>query len=479
MANKIHLEILNKGPEIWNQWRKENPEIEPDLYMASPFRMVLGELDLRGINFSGVSLGKARLDGANLERANLSGAYLAETYFDRANLSWADLSQSLLAKASFRNANLNNANLNQAKLLEANLYQANLSGADLSEADLSLVNLMEADLSLANLSGANLYKAKLHKADLLGVDLAGTNLRKAVLSGTDLGAADLSGVDLSKADLQGTDLSGADLSQANLSLANLSEADLSGADLSKASLGLAKLNKANLMGANLSGADLREADLRYTCLVRTNLEGANLTDCWVYGISAWDLTISETIQQDLIITPNNQTDISVDDLRVAQFIYLLLDNKQIRNLIDTITLKTVLILGQFTEERKAIINAMRDELRERNYLPIYFDFKEPGSQYLTKTISTLAHLSLFIIADITDARSIPQELRIIVPFLPSVPIRLLVQRGASEYPIVGHLKQYPWVIEPYQYDDAPQLLASLSEDVIGPAELKLEELREK
>jgi hypothetical protein len=112
-------------------------------------------------------------------------------------------------------------------------------------------------------------------------------------------------------------------------------------------------------------------------------------------------------------------------------------------------------------------------------LPILFDFDKPSSRDLTETISTLAHMSRFIIADVTDAKSIPQELQAIVPDLPSVPVRLLVQSGASEYALLGHFKRYPWVIKTYQYDDIPQLLASLSEQVIEPAEIKVEELREK
>lgn len=148
-----------------------------------------------------------------------------------------------------------------------------------------------------------------------------------------------------------------------------------------------------------------------------------------------------------------------------------------REVIDTITSKVVLILGRFTPARKAVLEAMRDELRHRNYLPVLFDFQKPSSRDLTETISTLAHMARFVIADITEAKSIPQELMRIVPGLPSVPVQPLMARGEYEYAMFEHFRRYPWVLETYQYDDLDGLLAALGEQVISPAEAKAKEMR--
>jgi hypothetical protein len=136
----------------------------------------------------------------------------------------------------------------------------------------------------------------------------------------------------------------------------------------------------------------------------------------------------------------------------------------------------VLILGRFTQERKAVLDAMREELRRRNYLPILFDFEKPASRDLTETISTLVHLVHFSIADITEAKSIPQELQRIVPDLPSVPVQPVLQASAEEYSMFEHFTRYPWVLETYRYESLEDVMTALAEKVIAPAEVKANEL---
>src|SRR5215207_8250048 len=279
------------------------------------------------------------------------------------------------------------------------------------------------------------------------------------------------------------DLSGAVLSHADLSEAKLSRAVLSGAVLYLANLSGAYIPGANLSGADLSvaylsGADLSYADLRRSVLVKTNLTRTTLTGCRIYGISAWSLNLEGAKQQNLNVSDlgSNEPAIMVDNLEVAQIIYLLLNNERIRQVIDTITSKVVLILGRFTEERKAVLEAIQDSLRQHDYLPVLFDFDKPASRDLTETISTLAHMARFIIADITDAKSIPQELQAIVPNLPSVPVQPLLLTSEREYGMFEHFKRFPWVLDTYYYDNLNDALASVEDKVISPAEAKVREL---
>lgn len=276
--------------------------------------------------------------------------------------------------------------------------------------------------------------------------------------------------DLSRADLYGFDLHAADLSEANLSQANLISAYLYEANLAGADLRGASLSQANLSGANLSRANLSDANLGGAILVKANLTQAILSNCSIYGIAAWSVELEGATQDNLVITPPDEPAITVDNLKVAQFIYLLLTNAEIREVIETITSKVVLILGRFTPERKAVLDALRGELRKRNYSPVLFDFAGSGNRDITETISLLARMARFVLADLTDARSIPQELSVIVPDLPSVPVQPLLLASAGEYGMFEHFSRYPWVLPIFRYTDTATLLAALHEQVIVPAE---------
>jgi len=404
MPNQEHLDLLKQGSDVWNAWRKQHPEIKPDL---------------NGANVSDINLSGARLSGADLFEANLS----------------------------------------HTGLNEANLSDANLSDADLIGADLSRANLRDANLSHTNLSDADLIRADLSRAYLNGAYLSHTNLY---------------GARLSNANFSHTCLSSANLSKADLFEANLSGARLSGADLFEANL-----NGANLNGANLSGANLSGANLSRTNLVRTNMTKTTLKDCSIYGISAWDVQLDGAEQLNLTITPAGQPTITVDNLKIAQFIYLLLNNAEIRDVINTMSTKSVLILGRFTPERKAVLDGLRDALRKHNLLPILFDFDPVQTQTVRETVRTLAHLSHFIIADLTDPSSIPEELETIVPTL-SVPVQPLLELTQKrEFSMFKDFGLYPWVLPIYRYTNLEGLVNNLQEKVIDPAIQKARELADK
>jgi hypothetical protein len=207
------------------------------------------------------------------------------------------------------------------------------------------------------------------------------------------------------------------------------------------------------------------------------LNGAILTDCYVYGISAWGLKGTIKEQSNLMITPRDESVITVDNLEVAQFIYLMLHSEKIRDVINTIGQKGVLILGRFGE-RKHILEALREQLRSIGYVPILFDFEKPTDRDFTETVKTLAGLSRFIIADITQPRSVPLELQAIIPDY-MIPMVTIIEKGEKPFSMFQDLwkKHRDSVLEPLTYSSIEQLQRVFKEAIVDPANKRLVRLR--
>jgi hypothetical protein len=322
---------------------------------------------------------------------------------------------------------------------------------------------IQASLDLREVDLEDIY---LPSVDLSDADLYWSYLRKARLSGANLSNAKLDIIDLSAADLQGANLRCARLDGGYLKQANLSDANLH-----KASLLGVNFNGAVLKNANLEGANLRNA-----ILVDADLTSANLNGSRVYGASVWNVRTGESKQQNLIVTPQNEPDITVDNIEVAQFVYLLLHNPKIRNVIDTIGKKGVLLLGRFTEGRIEVLERLRAKLRDLGFVPIVFNFDKPETKDFTETVRLLANLSHFVIVDITNPRSAPLELQAAVPdyMVPFVPI---LENGQAPFAMFADLQnRYDWVLDVIAYPSVDRLIEVLEDKIVEPAKAKFDEL---
>ncbi len=436
MANAEDFKRLQAGASAWNTWRKQNPQ---------------HRVDLGGSIVDAYRYG-APLHGANLRGYDLSHANLSWTPLGKADLSGADLSGAMLEGANLPEANLIGANLTEATLRRAMLVQANLRKANLTRADLSEVQLDGANFREANLSGVNLLLARGG-----GVCFAGADLTEANFDSSSFIGADFSGATLVRACCPG---------------AYFAHAKLVGADLTRANLA-----EARLIGANLTDATLTEADLNSALLTEANMTNADLTGCRVYGISAWDVTLEGANQRNLVVTRPNEPEITVDNLEVAQFVYLLLHHEKIRHVIDTVGKKGVLLSGRFSGGRLAVLEHLRDELRKRDFLAMVFNFDKPETRHFTETVRLLAGLSRFVIADITNPRSAPLELQATVPNC-MIPFATIIEHGEEPFSMFRDLwQQFPNVLAPKSYASINELLNGLDEEIIKPALAKSDELQ--
>jgi uncharacterized protein YjbI with pentapeptide repeats len=159
MASRKHLDILNRGVKAWNKWRKDYPDIQPNLSRAK-----LIDLELSGMDFS----------NTNLENADLRYSELLDTKFTNAMLAGARLEHTNFARAELKSANLTRANLYRSNLGLANFERAILKSAYASKADFLSTWLVYANLTKVALIGARFES----------VFLLDTNFKNAVIGHT-------------------------------------------------------------------------------------------------------------------------------------------------------------------------------------------------------------------------------------------------------------------------------------------------------
>jgi uncharacterized protein YjbI with pentapeptide repeats len=424
MANPEHLKILDQGVEVWNKWREDKPDITPDL------------------------------SGANLSGADISD----RRNFTKLMIPWPEQIRLIIKKAKQRDSRVS---LYNRKFKTAREHGINLTNTDLQEANLSEAILIGANFTSAILREANLEEAILPWSSLTNARLMGATFNNAILSYSHLYKTWLFEIEFNNAVLR----------YANFEGSTLSEVQLEGANLTRAMFPFCQIDN-----TNFTEARIRAVNFQAACLRNVDFTRAKITRCQVYGIATWDLNTDQAIQADLDIVYGLSDPITVDNIELAQFIYLILKSPKIRDVIDTITSKVVLILGRFNPERKRILDSIREELRKRNYVPVMFDFERPASRDFIETASTLAHLAKFTIVDLTAPRSVQHELADIVPHL-AIPVKPLLLAGKrSIWGTASSLWKYPWMMDITRYKDISDLMGKFTTEVIDPSEAKAAEL---
>ena len=472
MADQKHLEIYRQGEKIWNAWRKKHPKIKPDLSTLSFRGSDLSGMDFHDTFFENSDLSEANCNGANFQNAYLYNVDGRKGNFSKTNFTGANLQRTLFQEAIFKDAKMEHAVLYEGKFGRADLTNVSLRYSDLKDAKLDEAILTNARFDFASLDGTYLTQCDLSTCTFKKASLVNVKMVNSNLSGVNFAGRTLSGASFWR-----SNLSGANLRETDCTMVEFAEANLSGANLS-----LSNLDTTEFRDANLSHADLHDSFLGNSSFVRANVEGANFNKCVVYGISAWDLIGTPKNQKDLVITPDSESLITVDDLEVAQFVYLISNNKKIRNFMNSFTEKNVLILGRFTPpERKIVLDGLREKLRHFDFIPIVFDFDAPQGKDYTETVQTLAGLSMFVIADVTNPKSTPLELEAVVkqfkiPYLPIIDI------SVDQYPfsMIRDLQvNFHWVLQTVGYQSKEELYKNLKLAIIDPALKKHAELREQ
>jgi hypothetical protein len=103
----------------------------------------------------------------------------------------------------------------------------------------------------------------------------------------------------------------------------------------------------------------------------------------------------------------------VDDIELAQFVYYLTNHKKMRDALNILNERGVLLLGRFKDGGLERLYFMREWFQGKGYMPMIFDFARPDNLSLTETIVTMAGLSKFVVVDLSGS-SVPAELQAIL-----------------------------------------------------------------
>lgn len=447
MQQQEILEIINCGFEEWNHFIEKTNSTSVDLSS-----MNLSCRDLRNYNFSNCiltftnfnksHLGNTNFNGVKANYANFKNAYFNNSQFEHSDLRDSNFKATIIKNSSFNNSLCNRADFSGSKFQKTSLIQANIRESQFCDSTLDNVNLTKA-----HFERSFFRKAKFRNSELSYVKL---NDSKILFS---------------------------EIFNCNFKTSMLYNSIFEDCKFEECNLSNTLFTSGKIINSTVSDTDLTKVDFRNTQLTADTFINCDLSKSKIFGVSTWKLSLINTIQEDLRISDVGEPKITIDNIEVAQFIYLLLNNEKLRNVISTITSKVVLILGRFTSDRMQVLNLLREELRHRNHLPVLFDFDRSLSRDITETITTLALLSKFIIADITDPKSIPQELSQIVPHMTSLPVQPIILCGHEEYGMFEHFQRYPWVLDIIEYKDSDDIRSNVLDRIINSCELKISELR--
>jgi hypothetical protein len=111
------------------------------------------------------------------------------------------------------------------------------------------------------------------------------------------------------------------------------------------------------------------------------------------------------------------------------------------------------------------------------YIPELFTFKRPDSRDLVESIIGFASLSRFVVADLSEPRSVQQELQAIVPNFQSVPIVPIINEGGREFATFSALARRPNMVQPtLRYRNVDDLKKKLDRSVVRVAEARRAEM---
>ncbi len=336
-----------------------------------------------------------------------------------------------------------------------------------------------------NFCSTNLEGVQLQYAQITNVTFENANLRESSLIQANLNTCELNNCDLTQIRLADTLMENCNLKNTNLMRAFLFNSKFISTNFSNSFMAESEMTSSKFDNCKFHSTNLRNSSNQSTVFIscqiqNSNLSGSNfigakfidssMNDSTVFGINAWNVELENTIQSSLkLYSPKNETTITVDDIRIAQFINLVTNNTNLKQIISSITNKGVLILGRFSDDKLNELKELKLKLKQRGFIPIIFNFRRPEQRDFSETVMTLAGLCKFVIADITSPKSVPLELQLTIPNL-MIPFVTIIQENEKPFSMYHNLwNKYEWAFAPIAYDRIESIVSKLNKAIVEPA----------
>lgn len=491
-------ELLRNGVEKWNDWRKSNPNYQ--IRLSGPLPTPYS--DYNNINFEGVHFDNCFLTNTILQYANLNNSKfrhcdlkyndftgssmnnmqmtdckITKGVFKYTSGSNSDLTNSFIEEGNFDHCNFEqfvfgNTYLKKSSFIKSKLNDCRFIKSEIENSNLSLAfaentSFRKSIFNYSAFEDANLDKVYIVDSEFKNTVWNDVSMKCAFITRCDFERANLSGLVLCETEISDSKCWQTDFSNCNLKNANLSFSSLSEAKMVNANLSNCDLNGTDLNGTDLTSSILRGARLTRSSMVSTILKNAILDNARVFGVNVWSIEGPIKSQNNLEVFEDGPN-LTVDEIEISQFIHLLVENSKIRNVINTISTKTVVILGRFSRQGKEIIDVLKGCIRSNELIPIVFDFERSSNRDFTETLKTITGLSRFVIADISDPKSIPLELQAIVPNF-MVPIVPLIRNDQEPFSMFVDLqrKYGTWLLDLIEYSSSKQLKDNFNTVILG------------
>jgi uncharacterized protein YjbI with pentapeptide repeats len=455
--------------------------VRADLSQMDLLRAAFEDVKLSNTNWSDATLKHCEFTSCKLTAACFDAARIDQTTFDGCDLTFAKLTADVVGarfgRCALTQARASAGNLAGTRFRACSMKWFRAQKAVLRDASFEDCDLRRAFLSSSDLSGAHFRQCSLEGADATDADIRDAIFEDCDLTGTQLEGSYLSHARFVRCTLTSSDLTKAELRGATFEECTIAPATFGAAHLADAAFSRCTLAQATFDDADLTGARFSYCDLRGASWSNATIEGAALDACHIFGMILWGTRGELARARDLMLTRENEANApEVDGLHIAVFVASLLDGNGVRDLIDGPTSTMVLVLGRFSLRHKRVLDAIRDGLRSRGYSAIVFDSAAPSNRDTSETISVLAKLSRFVIADVTEPRSSPYEL---MQFAPAcrTPV-LAVTRGERPFSMLRDLEKYPWVLPAEAFADDDALLEALPA-LVDALEQRRSEVRDR